>query len=152
MVANSNNSNYHCYLQILVKKQHSNKMAEGSVHETPDIWSLLMFLTSSQTFPCSRETLFLLRKLMKVVSQNLRMGRAGRDHSGCLLQPPCSARVSLEYMAQDCDWMVPEYLQQGKPHSLSEQRIYIYIYKIGVFLSWNGIKQKHADVNRDSQG
>lgn len=72
---------------------------------------------------------------MKRASQNHRMGRVGRDHSGYLVQPPCSGRVSLELMAQDCDWVAPEYLQQGKPHSLSWQGIHIYIYVKPVLFS-----------------
>lgn len=93
---------------------------------------------------------------MKVGSQSDRMGRVGREHSGYLVQPPCPGRVSLEHTAQDCDCMVPEYPQQGKPRSLSGQGIDTYICIKSVLFSHgineNGIKQEHAEVNRDSQG
>lgn len=43
--------------------------------------------------------------------ENHRIGNAGRDHSGHLVQPPCSSRVTPKHMAQDYIQMISEYLQ-----------------------------------------
>lgn len=43
------------------------------------------------------------------------MDQVGSDHSGHLVQPPCSSRVILKNIELDCIQMVLEYLRGGDP-------------------------------------